>query len=218
MTSQLSSTAADSVVPMDWEAAEWSDGELFLFLIDWDDTLMATTASSEVDAKQWASLELAVLAFLEQLLQLGWVVIVTNADRGWVEQSSTRYMPRVADYLQRNAIPIVSARSLFEVRRVASPSQAEQIRWKFLAMMTTLRDTVIRSRRRPTLVSIGDSKVERAAVFMVASHVSDLPPVKSIKLRRAPTIAQLETQLKQLTSALPSLTQHRGTLDVQIAQ
>ena len=62
--------------------------------------------------EQLYKLESAVVKMLNRAMEFGTVVIITNAETGWVELSAKRYMPRVLPVLAN--IPIVSARTTFE--------------------------------------------------------------------------------------------------------
>ncbi len=50
----------------------------------------------------------------------GNVLIITNAETGWVELSCKKFMPRVQPYLQN--LRVLSARSAFEALYPDSPS------------------------------------------------------------------------------------------------
>jgi len=207
--------------PDDADKKAGEDGEPVVFLIDWDDTLFPTTASTagSVTAAEWKSLQIDLEAFLTTALRYGRVHIVTNSENGWVEMSVARHMPGLAPLIAR--IPVVSARSAFERKdhlTTIIPTAEEQTRWKFLAMLGILQREIQTTRAIPTLVQIGDSTVERAALLRIAARLPDLPPVKSIQLVQQPSAALLQRELHQLTPVVPLLARQQNTaVDVQLS-
>ena len=61
----------------------------------------------------------SVIELIERAVQTGTVVIITNAETGWVELSCQKFMPRVAPLL--NKVKVISARSTYESRYPESP-------------------------------------------------------------------------------------------------
>lgn len=70
-----------------------------------------------------------MIALLERALRCGLVVIITNAETGWVELSCRRFLPRCLPLV--SSIRVVSARSTFEALHPDSPSdwKVSSIRW-----------------------------------------------------------------------------------------
>lgn len=77
-----------------------------------------------------------VCVTLQLACGLGKVVIVTNAERGWVELSGARFMPKVLNKLYELGISVVSARSLYESAFNPTP-----ISWKLEAFYTLIQQT-----------------------------------------------------------------------------
>ena len=71
-------------------------------------------------AAQLDLLQESVIALIHRAGQCGSVVIITNAETGWVEMSCKKFMPRVFPLL--GGMRILSARSAFEGRFPDSPS------------------------------------------------------------------------------------------------
>jgi hypothetical protein len=69
---------------------------------------------------QLSVLEDSVNALLDRALGCGTVVIITNAETGWVELSCRKFLPRCLGIVSR--IRVVSARSTFEALHPDSPS------------------------------------------------------------------------------------------------
>jgi len=94
-------------------------------IFDWDDTLLPSTwlvkQGLRLDFPEvipanvrpiLKRLENGIIALLTSAQQFGKVVIITNAETGWVELSAQRFIPGVVPYLQN--IKVLSARSTFE--------------------------------------------------------------------------------------------------------
>jgi len=119
-----------------------------VIILDWDDTLLASThlaslgyrleVEQEFDPNlraQLDKLESQVISVLERLIsycsrqkdsgKASNLVIITNAERGWVELSAKKFIPRVLPTLEK--CHIVSARSTFEI------SGSGPFEWKLLA-------------------------------------------------------------------------------------
>lgn len=102
-------------------------------IFDWDDTLLSSSwlahnglrldAPEQVPpeaAALLAVLEESVAALLERALRCGSVVIITNAETGWVELSCRRFLPRCVPVVSR--IRVISARSTYETLHPDSPA------------------------------------------------------------------------------------------------
>ena len=85
-----------------------------VIIFDWDDTLMSSSwidpekllptdsfAALPADLQaRFAALEEQVGRCLSAAAALGNVVVITNAEAGWVEYSSKRFMPRLQPLLR----------------------------------------------------------------------------------------------------------------------
>jgi hypothetical protein len=200
------------------------------FLIfDWDDTLLPTTWIE----KQGLRLDSGSVPSKEQELQLqrmsehakqtlqaakahGEVILVTNAESGWVELSCQKWMPGLCDSLQD--VKILSARSTYEHRGVVQPSE-----WKYLAFQQELArfceepldrtDARMATTRRTNIISIGDSPYEREALIRVTAGMQD-SCVKALKLMARPEVQQLRQEHVLISGCLRDLVNHDGHLDV----
>jgi hypothetical protein len=194
-----------------------------LFIIDWDDTINASSwcmkqgiltirPPNRNDLQAVRELSAKAAATIQKCLEHGIVVIVTNAEAGWVECSARELMPDVARLLNR--IPVISARTTFEHVCRSAP-----IVWKTMAfakILTELRTPAM----SPGLIlpleviSIGDSDHEREAVFKVClvDRPSFIP--KSIKLVDRPTVGDLTQQHHELVNFLDSFLSSNTPKDV----
>uniref|UniRef100_A0A6C0DZH9 Uncharacterized protein n=1 Tax=viral metagenome TaxID=1070528 RepID=A0A6C0DZH9_9ZZZZ len=194
-----------------------------VMFIDYDDTLLASTAIQAALANKGAAgsaeeahniallranlaqLETSVINFLKAAKHHGDICLVTNGENGWVEQSCSRYMPSVVPYLK--TVPIFSARHFFEKKDPHNP-----MIWKLHAF------THLLSVANPTprqVISIGDSNCEREAIKRACSPLKGCH-VKIIKLIEQPTIERLSRQLDIIAGIMSKIVIHQGSLDEEI--
>ncbi|CEO95263.1 FCP1 homology domain-containing protein [Plasmodiophora brassicae] len=172
-----------------------------VILFDWDDTLLASTDLSfygyRIDSDErfagpveeaLRALEASVLELLDLALESGQVYIVTNSEAGWVEMSARRFLPSVVRLLDK--ITVISARSIYERDFPGCPSA-----WKLQAFMQMT--DLFRGR---TVVSLGDSYVEREAIYAATSVTYDSRTV-SVKFLERPSLAQLRIQIDLIKQA-----------------
>ncbi|GJQ08961.1 hypothetical protein GpartN1_g752.t1 [Galdieria partita] len=192
-----------------------------VIILDWDDTLLSSSwlagEGIKVDDTQEVpnairqelnELEDLVLSLLMECSKHGIVSIVTNAETGWVELSSKKFIPRVFRYIEEG-IRVVSARSNFEKEFPDSPAE-----WKEKAFLLELGRLPVDLTRLNLLV-LGDSLNERDAGH-IAGTVYTCSHVKSVKFIERPTIEQLKRQLSLIISSLHHLCDHEGSFDVNM--
>jgi len=193
-----------------------------LLIFDWDDTLFPTswlqeqgllvdgaTMSAEQEAKLELMAECARLT-LQTALEIGKVVIVTNAAKGWIEMSSARFTPSLVSLLK--TIDMVSARSHFE-KYSQEPSE-----WKRMAFEHEV-DLFYGSGhagQQRNIVSVGDSVHEMHALKSVTQSMPSCCG-KSLKLMEFPSVEQLIEQHEVLAGCFMDVVEHNGDLDVEIA-
>ena len=195
------------------------------FFIDWDDTCLCSQwlkehgfSFAETDTHQkreflemGEALTHVVGPLLMKLAQFGRVVIVTNANNGWVQESCSIFMPKLVDLIGK--LTVVSAQDRYR-RYVASP-----IEWK----RRTFRD-VLDAETRPlgrvrNLISIGDGTPEHIAVHSLGPYpgrhlFNSQNILKSVKLLDMPSPNQLIEQLATLTGMIEGIVQHPSGLDI----
>jgi hypothetical protein len=197
-----------------------------VIIFDWDDTLLSSSFLSSHGLRpdsdlslfsteilgQLTELESSVISILNTALTLGEVVIVTNAETGWVQLSAGKFLPGVLGVLER--LRVVSARSTFEGKYPDAP-----LKWKFSAMYERLSATFGISSPGATydrhVLSFGDSHVEREAVRSVTKHFPHTK-TKSVKFAERPSIEQLRRQLELVASCFQYIHTHDGDLDLQL--
>lgn len=118
-----------------------SPTETSVVILDWDDTLLCSTYLASLgyrlEVEQEFSpklrqeldvIEAQVIRVLEAMIQMvgaANLVIITNAERGWVELSAKKFIPGVIPTLEK--CHVVSARSTFEI------TGSGPFEWKMLA-------------------------------------------------------------------------------------
>jgi hypothetical protein len=212
--------------------APFSVEDTFL-IFDWDDTLLPTTwiekqglrldgpAPCEEQERQLQHMATRAKETLLAAKALGEVILVTNAERGWVELSCQKFMPDLCNSLQD--IRIFSARTTYEQQGFAQPSE-----WKYLAFQHELArfcdeqsmvlgeaDVAVPTSRRRNVISIGDSPHEREALIRVTAHMRD-SSIKAVKLMARPEVQQLCQEHEIISGCFRDLVNHDGNLDLAI--
>jgi hypothetical protein len=196
-----------------------ADPEL-LILLDWDDTIMPTTflqrrgidlTTQEVPEDVVAALKAYgehAANTLRALLLHGSIVIVTNAETGWVELTAARFLPAVEPLLRD--VECISARSTFEPKGFATP-----VEWKEEAFAQVVGFRYGEKRGMPVL-SIGDAKHEREAVHRIALRCGIVP--KSVKLMVLPDVEMLQREHELLFDQVHHLCTVDGPFDICVDQ
>lgn len=197
-----------------------------LMIFDWDDTVLPSTwiqcqglrldESSEVNSWQRAQLAEAAAITAETLRiakQHGKVVIVTNAERGWIELSCQKFLPTLYPMLEN--IKVLSARTTYE-----GPARSSALDWKLKAFEDEITrifgtDIVKDPSRKKNVVSFGDSVHEREALLRATSQLPNCQS-KSLKFCERPDISQIIKQHTLITGCFERLVHHDGNLDLCI--
>jgi len=115
---------------------------------------------------------------------------VTNAKRGWVEYSSSVFMPRLHKIVMKY-VKIMSARVDFE-----ESYPYDTFKWKELAFLKLWEENGFLDKAAITnLVALGDAGYEMEAAKNFASK-SDRCLVKLVKLRECPSFEELRKELQ----------------------
>uniref|UniRef100_A0A7S3ENF1 Uncharacterized protein n=1 Tax=Rhodosorus marinus TaxID=101924 RepID=A0A7S3ENF1_9RHOD len=182
----------------------------FCFL-DWDDTLMFTSVlekylnSDENDmpdealVEKLALLDKSVARLLLKVAAQSNVMIVSNAEKSWIEFSCSRFFPSVKRVLSKCGIDVLSARDTFSDEFKEHPED-----WK--AQMFCRE--VSRRSKAPTaklnIVVVGDDVVD----ILAAERLEILLPyaiVKTVKFTKDPTLDQLVAQISQFNLQFPQV-------------
>lgn len=88
---------------------------------------------------------------------------MTNAKKGWVEFSSSYFMPKLHNLIMKS-VKIISARVHFEER-----FPFDTFKWKELAFQTLWSELELDKAAIMNLIAIGDSEYEMEAAKIFAS-------------------------------------------------
>lgn len=209
-------------------SSEYKQPNQTCIIFDWDDTLCPSTCCMRVHSLSvlgdTPSEELAELLrvhtsaatmVIERAAELGSkVVIVTNAEEGWVELSCKAWMAALLPSLERHCT-VVSARSTWEPQGVKSPAG-----WKERAF----RDVIDRFYSRylhqswKNVISVGDAPHEREALMRVMwSAPQKRCRSKSVKFIVRPSVQQLTRELEMLHANLRDIVWHDDDLDLHFS-
>lgn len=165
-------------------------------IFDWDDTILCTSLLSSLDFPAEMPVNIKPLMeemedrayrLLSEALALGPVYIVTNAVKGWVEDSAAQHLPGLMPLLSQ--LTVVSAREQFGYQNPDPGS------WKKCAFLNLLKD--IDFHQFQDIIVIGDSLYEMEAgllmrnLFGLAYHLR----IKLIKLKENPSAEVLSQQM-----------------------
>jgi hypothetical protein len=191
-----------------------------MVIFDFDDTLFPTSwlqqqglfhadaVLNENEVEQLEMLGETALRMLESALQLGRVLIVTNALEGWVEMCWEKMMPSLMPLLEK--VDVVSARS--DYADVCScPSE-----WKRLAFDHEVRLLELTGAAQYNVISLGDALHEQLAVKAVREKRSNCYG-KSVKFLTNPTPEQLILQHEFVVSNILDVSEYCGHQDLEIA-
>jgi len=193
-----------------------------LLIFDWDDTVLPTTwigaqglglAEESVPTKeQMAQLEKVAQhasATLTAAKRYGTLVIITNAERGWIELTCQKFMPSLYPALE--GVRLLSARSTYEPQGIASPFE-----WKYLAFEEEIRCLIDDAGdRMRNVMSFGDSAHEREALIRATEQMPSCR-TKSLKFAERPEIDQLLKQHALISGCFDHIVNHDGNLDLCI--
>jgi len=193
------------------------------FIFDWDDTVLPSTwvqrqglrldAASTVNAQQREVLaEVAAAAgkTLRAARQHGTVILVTNAERGWIELSCQKFLPTLAPMLEN--VKLVSARTAYEGPQCRSP-----LEWKLQAFEREIAqhfgsEVVNDQSKRKNVFSLGDSVHEREALLRATSSAPNCYS-KSLKFVERPDVSQICKQHELITNSFEQMVHHAANLD-----
>jgi hypothetical protein len=208
-----------------------------VIVLDWDDTMFPSAAvckddiiTTTIKVAQRFGTELetyetaAILCIRELVRAARRVVIVTNAEQGWVELCCNRYVKRLGAYIREQGIQVISARSRFEQEY---PDACDS--WKRRAFQCILNGTIQNGTIHPVqesdskqttskhIISIGDSLAERAAAAQLADSKDDIYLVKNLKCNDAPSIKLMTHQFAYITRIIDSIASFPMNLDLKLS-
>jgi hypothetical protein len=195
-----------------------------ILIFDWDDTMLPSTwvqkqglrldADTEVSDWQRSQLSEVATAATETLRlakQLGTVVLVTNAEQGWIELSCQKFLPTL--YPSLEDVRLLSARTTYEQLGLTSP-----LEWKLRAFESEIQriygPTILTHlESRKNVLSLGDSVHEREALIRATAALPNCL-WKSLKFVERPEIGQLCKQHSLVSNCFDRVVHHDGNLDL----
>jgi len=199
-----------------------------LVVLDWDDTCLPSSwinahglrLDSAVPPQCYSALEeLAprVQALFRCCKSRGTVLVITNAERGWVERSCEKFLPSVVNDLE--GVRVFSARLAYEEEGVFAP-----LEWKRKAFAAIIKETQDASEHAiRNVLSLGDSPHERDALFTardVLCRGTDTGAhrwrSKSVKFMERPDACQLLREHALVLQFFDQVVEHDGDLDLCI--
>jgi len=209
---------------------EFAQPNQTIIIFDWDDTLCPSTTCMRQHglsvlgalpegelAESLAVLTTEVQGLLEKAFELAdKVVVVTNAEEGWVDLSCKAWLPGLKGIL--STCEVCSARSTWESRGVASPAG-----WKTRAFEESIDRFYSQypNQSWKNIVSIGDAPHEREALSRVTRSLPDQNGKKcrskSVKFVLRPSIQQLTRELQMLRESLKEIVEHNDDLDLHFS-
>lgn len=165
-----------------------------IFVFDWDDTLFCTTSLGNAPLNKIPSKCQAILnkldnsasTLLAKAANAGETFIITNSDKGWVEQSARFILPKTLKEITRKNIQVISARNLY-----SELYPNDMYRWKmeaFLSLKSKFEGDVMTN-----LVVIGDADIEMQAANALGKEFTH-SIVKTVKLKECPKVNELLKQ------------------------
>jgi hypothetical protein len=194
------------------------NNERILFIFDWDDTLFPTKwfIDNKINIDKREITEKYILQFIEldnklsilltRAASIGTIIIVTNATKDWVLQSS-KLLPNSSKILQRVAT-IVSARELYQ-------DKFEMADWKMKTFNYNLLNYVTMASQ---IITIGDSDFEHNALVSLAKLYYKGKKLKTVRLSTSPTYEVVIDQLNVLSTSIVSICKHNRHMDIVFKQ
>lgn len=193
-----------------------------LFFFDWDDTLMCTSfimpivnsSNLNINIKKirekLKNLDENISNLLNKALERGIVFIITNASSGWVEYSSTNFLPLTAIILKK--IKIYSAKGLFSKKYPGDPLQ-----WKVMAFKYVIESNNINTKIISNIICFGDSHIDLEAMEILRYYFNN-GFIKVIKFKENPHLVELEKQIFIVISQLDFIIKKVKNLTLRVSK
>lgn len=199
-----------------------------LIIFDWDDTILPTSYLAKKGYKLDGpdpTLDIQrvlddysrfVNITLNEASRKGHVIIVTNAETGWIDLTVDKFLPLCSSTIAK--FQHVSARSLFEPTGIQTP-----MAWKENAFRMVVQEYLNAATQRSEsqdgkyqVVSLGDSAHEREAVLKVCEELKHKVICKSLKFMERPDVESLKKEHQLIVECLPDIMSSKDNLDLCI--
>ena len=193
-----------------------------IFFFDWDDTLLCTSflipilnsqnnsEKIKIIRNNLKNLDEIVSKLLLTTLDKGLVFLVTTAAPGWVEFSSTKFLPMTAKVLRK--IKIFSAKGLYSKNYPGDPRQ-----WKIKAFRYIIELYNINTKLVSNLICFGDSLIDLEAIENLKNMFSNAF-VKIIKFKECPHPIELEKEVWIAASQLNYIIKKVKNLTLKVSK
>ena len=151
-----------------------------------------------------------ITILLNKTLEKGIVFLITNSSPGWVEYSSTNFLPLTAKLL--NNIKIISAKGLFAKKYPGDP-----IQWKIKAFKYAIEKYNINTKIISNIICFGDSIIELEASHKLKDIFAD-GYIKTIKFKENPQPAELIKELKIINNQFDIILSNNRNLSIKVAK
>jgi hypothetical protein len=201
-----------------------------LIIFDWDDTILPTSFLAKRGYKldtpaptgelraQLDEYARRVNRTLAEAAKRGHVIVVTNAETGWIQLTVEKFLPLAAGTVHR--FQHISARSMFEPSGVLTPVAWKESAFRLVveeyleAMGAPSRSRSSGSLRNCQVISLGDSAHEREAVLKVCDEFRIT--CKSLKFMERPDLEALSKQHQLIQECLDDIVRSKDNLDLCI--
>ena len=193
-----------------------------LFFFDWDDTLMCTSyimpifnsnnlhINIQKIKEKLKNLDENVSNLLNKALERGIVFLITNASPGWVEYSSTTFLPLTSNIL--NKVKIFSAKGLF-----SKNFPGDQTQWKIKSFKYAIEKNNINTKIISNIICFGDSFVDLEAIESLR-YCFNNAFIKVIKFKESPHLIELEKQIYIVISQLDFILKKVKNLTLRVSK
>ena len=191
-----------------------------LIILDWDDTLFPTSwvGINNINIREkktrdnyqvmFAELDNILYNFLTKCINLGKVLIMTNASYGWIN-ITTKMVPNTSKLINKY-IKVISARESY--------SEYYDInKWKHYAFEDEVINYFKNKKTTHNILSIGDALYEYEALIKIYELKKVKPKkriLKTIKLMYSPTYYSLIDQINVLSECINKLSHKKKHIDL----
>jgi len=192
-----------------------------LIILDWDDTLFPTSwinnnniGITQINRMNYINffekIDISLNNLFSNLLQLGDILIITNALLNWIN-ISIKTLPKTNKLINNNNnIKFVSARGEYS-------SVTDDINdWKKFAFINELKKKTQRKHIN-NIISIGDAEYEYNALINL-HDINSFRLLKSIKFIRYPDNHGILEQINILNKSIKNICTHTGHLDLKLVK
>eukprot|EP00933_Yihiella_yeosuensis_P021886 TRINITY_DN17266_c0_g1_i1.p1 TRINITY_DN17266_c0_g1~~TRINITY_DN17266_c0_g1_i1.p1 ORF type:complete len:326 (-),score=76.15 TRINITY_DN17266_c0_g1_i1:62-1039(-) len=211
-------------------SAEYHQPNQTIIILDWDDTICPSTTCMRTHGlsvlgappepalqEQLAELAQEAKLLIEACREIAEkVVVVTNAEEGWVDLSCKAWLPDLLDTIEK--CEVASARSTWEPQGVTSPAG-----WKARTFEDVIEKFYSRYEHQSwkNIISVGDAPHEREALARVVRWApgghGKRCRSKSVKFVLRPSVDQLCRELQMLRDSIKEIVWHDDDLDLHFS-